>query len=276
MTGAGAEVSRDALDAAPADEWRSYDDFAAGIDTYRMASADLTGKSYVVRLADGPELHLDFLDADTVEWSAGEPFGDSSPVRDPYDAVRVRDDVLFLSLPFRSRSRESLTIALSLRTRRAIAARSVIALEAVDDIPQVGQRFWAGVLDGGEPSGEVPAASRDLVGHRNIYRYSPAHLYEHVYFSSERYAWQCIQGVQRGHGDVDLSTVWKLDDGLYLFCFREFKIAVASVWLHDLGYALKTTGVFLGLNESRESEHSKAGGHIYPLGAVAYPDVQPI
>ncbi len=53
--------------------------------------------------------------------------------------------------------------------------------------------------------------------------------------SSERYMWQCLQGVQRGHGDVDLSTVWKFDDGLYLFCFREFKIAVASVWLHDLG-----------------------------------------
>ena len=25
-----------------------------------------------------------------------------------------------------------------------------------------------------------------------------------------------------------------------------------------------------------ESEHSRAGGHIYPLGAVAYPDAQPV
>jgi hypothetical protein len=125
-------------------------------------------------------------------------------------------------------------------------------------------------------TGEAPAASRDLIGKRNVYRYSPSHLYEHVYMSSERYMWQCLQGVQRGHGDVDLSTVWKFDDGLYLFCFREFKIAVASVWLHDLGYALRTTGIFLGLNGAGESEHSKAGGHIYPLGAVSYPDIQPI
>ena len=94
--------------------------------------------------------------------------------------------------------------------------------------------------------------------------------------SSQRYMWQCLQGVQRGHGDVDMSTVWKFDDGLYLFCFREFKIAVASVWLHDLGYALHTTGVFLGLNGAGEAEHSRAGGHIYPLGSVAYPDVQPV
>ena len=101
-------------------------------------------------------------------------------------------------------------------------------------------------MTGGDVTGEAPGPSRDLIGKRNIYRYSPAHLYEHVYMSSERYMWQCLQGVQRGHGDVDLSTVWKFDDGLYLFCFREFKIAVASVWLHDLGYALRTTGIFLG------------------------------
>ena len=31
--------------------------------------------------------------------------------------------------------------------------------------------------------------------------------------------------MQRGHGDTDLSTVWKFAYGLYLFCFREFRIA---------------------------------------------------
>ena len=118
--------------------------------------------------------------------------------------------------------------------------------------------------------------SRDLIGKRNLYRYSPHHLYEHVYISSERYAWQCVQGVQRGHGDMDMSTVWKFADGLYLFCFREFRIAVASVWLHDLGYQLMTTGVFLGINGDGEAEHSRAGGHIYPIGSVDYPDVQPV
>ena len=75
---------------------------------------------------------------------------------------------------------------------------------------------------------------------------------------------------------MDLSTVWKLDEGLYLFCFREFRISVASVWLHDLGYNLMTTGIFLGLNGEGQSEHQRAGGHIYPLGTVKYPDAQPV
>lgn len=271
-----AAVSADKLDAAPTDEWRSYDEFAAGIDTYRLPNSDLTGQTIVVELTDGPNVHLEFLDAATVSWlSDGELAGDG-PVTDPYDAVTVRDDVTFVNLPFASRERESLTLVYSSTTRRALAVHSVIGAEHVEDVPQVSQTFWSGALSGAAPTGEVPAASRDLIGKRNIYRYSPYHLYEHVYMSSERYMWQCIQGVQRGHGDVDLSTVWKFDDGLYLFCFREFKIAVASVWLHDLGYALRTTGVFLGLNGAGESEHSRAGGHIYPLGAVSYPDIQPI
>lgn len=270
------EISTDRLDAAPADEWRSYDEFAAGIDTYRLPGADLTGEKLTVTFEGGQTFVLDFLDAETVSWTADGVLASTTATRDPYDAVKVRDDVVYLNLPFASRAREAVTLVYSTTTRRALGVHSVIQAEHNDDIPQVTQEFWTGRLDGGEPSGVAPAASRDLIGKRNIYRYSPAHLYEHAYMSSERYMWQCLQGVQRGHGDVDLSTVWKFDDGLYLFCFREFKIAVASVWLHDLGYALRTTGVFLGLNGDGDSEHSKAGGHIYPLGSVSYPDVQPI
>lgn len=153
---------------------------------------------------------------------------------------------------------------------------SSIAPEATPGVPQVGQIFSAGVVEGVAVTGAKPGPSRELIGQRNIYRYSPNHLYEHVYLSSERYAWQCLQGEQRGHGDVDMSTVWKFEHGLYLFSFREFAIPVASVWLHDLGYELRTTGVFLGINSRGAAQHSRAGGHIYPLGSVAYPDIQPV
>lgn len=252
------------------DEWRTYDEFAAGIDTYRLPSADLSGTSLVLSLDDGTTLSLRF-DADEVGWE-----GLGATGTDPYDAVAVREDVVFVNLPLASREREALTIVYSTATHRATVVRSTIAAEAFAGTPQVSQDFWAATTDGGVPTGEVPGPSRDLIGKRNVYRYSPHHLYEHVYVSSQRYAWQCLEGVQRGHGDMDLSTVWKFADGLYLFCFREFRIAVASVWLHDLGYQLMTTGIFLGLNGDGESEHSRAGGHIYPLGSVAYPDAQPV
>lgn len=258
------------------EEWRTYDEFAAGIDTYRLPSADLTGEELVIMLADGGELELRFADGETVEWRAEGPLSAAPGTRDPYDAVAVREDVVFLNLPLTSRERESLTLVFSRRTSRVAAIHSVIEPEATDDVPQVTQAFYAGTLRGVEVSGDEPGPSRDLIGKRNVYRYSPRHLYEHVYLSSQRYCWQCLQGVQRGHGDVDMSTVWKFEDGLYLFCFREFKIAVASVWLHDLGYQLRTTGIFLGLTGAGASEHRRAGGYVYPLGSVDYPDVQPV
>lgn len=257
------------------EEWRTYDEFAAGIDTYRLPGMSLAGASLRVKGDDGTTIDLTFA-GDAVTWSASGPSLTEASAVDPYDAVGVRDDVVFVNLPLTSRERTAITIVYSTSTHRAVLVVSHIGEEATDGTPQVTQEFIAAVTDAGTPSGETPAPSRDLIGKRNVYRYSPHHLYEHVYLSSTRYTWQCLEGVQRGHGDTDLSTVWKFQDGLYLFCFREFRIAVASVWLHDLGYALRTTGIFLGLNGSGEAEHSRAGGHIYPLGTVVYPDAQPI
>lgn len=258
------------------DEWKTYDDFALGIDTFRRPNVDFSGQSLVINYDAKGVIELDFVDASTVTWAASGAIVAAAGTSDPYDAVSTREGVYFLNLPLTSREREAITIVYSTHTSRAIVAHSVIQPEKIEGTPQVTQEFYAGTIEGGTISGDEPGPSRDLIGMRNIYRYSPNHLYEHVYVSSERYAWQCLEGAQRGHGDMDLSTVWKLDEGLYLFCFREFRISVASVWLHDLGYGLNTTGIFLGISAAGESMHSTAGGYIYPLGTVRYPDAQPV
>ena len=269
-----AEIAEFTEERRGVDEWATYDEFAAGIDTYRLPNVSLDGRELSLTLDDGSSLSLAF-GSDTARWSASGTIAEADAT-DPYDAVQVRKDVFFLNLPLESRDREAVTVVWSERTGRAIVTHSHIDAEHVEGEPQVKQDFHAATIDGAEAIGDEPGESRDLIGMRNLYRYSPEHLYEHVYMSTERYAWQNLQGVQRGHGDMDLSTVWKLDDGLYLFCFREFRISVASVWLHDLGYNLMTTGIFLGINGDGESEHSRAGGHIYPIGTVRYPDAQPV
>ncbi|QZY51691.1 MoaF C-terminal domain-containing protein [Leucobacter tenebrionis] len=269
-----AEIAEFTEERRGVDEWATYDEFAAGIDTYRLPNVSLEGRELSLTLDDGSSLSLAF-GSDTARWSASGTIAEADAT-DPYDAVQVRKDVFFLNLPLESRDREAVTVVWSERTGRAIVTHSHIDAERVEGEPQVKQDFHAATIDGADAIGDEPGESRDLIGMRNLYRYSPEHLYEHVYMSTERYAWQNLQGVQRGHGDMDLSTVWKLDDGLYLFCFREFRISVASVWLHDLGYNLMTTGIFLGINGDGESEHSRAGGHIYPLGTVKYPDAQPV
>jgi hypothetical protein len=268
-------ISADNLALAPSDKWLSYDDFADVLADFRLPSGDLTGQALALTLSDGSQLQLAFEAADRVLWSGSGVIA-APASSDPYDAVQVRDGVWFVNLPLTSRERESVTVIYSTTTNRAIVAHSAIQAEAQEDVPQVTQQFWSAVIAGAQPTGDEPAPTRDLIGRRAVYRYSPSHLYEHVYMSSERYMWQCLQGEQRGHGDVDLATMWKFDTGLYLFCFREFKIPVASVWLHDLGYQLRTTGIFLGLTTQGEAEHARGGGYIYPLGSVTYPDVQPI
>jgi hypothetical protein len=269
------DITSDNLTHAPSDSWSTYDDFAHALADYRLPSGDLTGQTAALTLSDGSHLDLTFVDAQQVTWR-GDGQALAGADTDPYDAVQVRDGVWFVNLPLTSREREAVTVIFSTTTNRALVVRSVIGAEPEDGVPQVSQHFWSAVLAGAPATGDEPVPTRDLIGKRAVYRYSPSHLYEHVYMSSERYMWQCLQGEQRGHGDVDLATTWKFDTGLYLFCFREFKIPVASVWLHDLSYQLRTTGIFLGLNSEGNAEHATGGGHIYPLGTAVYPDVQPI
>jgi hypothetical protein len=270
------EVSNDLLEVAPRDSWRTYDESVPGMETFRIPSTDLAGQSLTVSTGDGETLSVEFREDGLASWSADGVLADATGGVDAYDAVAVREDVFFVNLAFTSVDREAVSIAYSTATRRAVIIRSVISAEKNPELPRVEQSFFAATVGGGEATGEVPGPTRELIGHRKLYRYSPSHLYEHVYLSSERYVWQCIQGVQRGHGAVDMATHWKLGEGLYVFCFREFKIDMCSVFLLDLGYELTTTGIFLGLNSKGVTEHTKAGGHVYPLGAVSYPDIQPL
>lgn len=100
--------------------WKTYDDFALGIGTNRLPAEDLTGTILRVRTESGLDLRCDFDDAHEVTWNAtGAPGWEGASGVDPYDAVAVGEDALFLDLPFRSRPREALTVISSRRTRRA-------------------------------------------------------------------------------------------------------------------------------------------------------------
>ncbi|CAL9515002.1 Protein MoaF [Actinosynnema sp. ALI-1.44] len=247
-------------------EWKTVDDFAAGIDGNRLPRSNaLAGLKWTVRHDDGGTTTLTFTDESTLDSG------------DPYDAVEGAPGTFFVSRTFGDAPRRAEVVIADVNTLRTLTVTSTIAEEATPGVPQVSQEFRPGVLDTGEePSGEAPEETRDLIGWRALYRYSPNHLYEHVYLSSERYAWQCLVGEQRGHGDVDLATAWKIGDNRYVFTFREFRIPVATTWLYDLD-AMRTTGVFFGLNGSGEVRHAPGGAHVIPLGRVTYPgDDQPV
>ena len=109
-----------------------------------------------------------------------------------------------------------------------------------------------------------------LIGLRTLNVYSPNHTYEHVYLSSERYCWQCLNGVQRGHGDVDMATTYKFAEDQYVFTFREFKIPVASVFFLNFR-DLRSTGKFLGVTADGRVSNEPAGAFITKASMTFYP-----
>lgn len=257
------------------DGWKNYDDFADGIATNRLPrSAALAGSTFSITLADGSALDLGFRDGSTVDWSdtAGPRAGDSG--HDWYEAIEVTPDVVFLDLTFDDRPVEARTLIVNTATRRVLSVLSVIGAEGeTPGEPRVKQEFLAGVL--GDPAipaeGDEPAPTRDLIGRRTLQRYSPNHLYEHTYLSSERYCWQCLEGVQRGHGDCDLATTYRFAENQYVFTFREFRIPVASVFFFDFD-GLRSTGKFLGITGDGRVSNSPSGSFIIPLNAAEYPE----
>ncbi|SEC72563.1 Molybdenum cofactor biosynthesis protein F [Rhizobiales bacterium GAS191] len=258
----------------PAD-WKNYDDFAAGIATNRLpASAALTGTTHKISFDDGRVLDLAFADNGSVAWSDASGAGAES-----CDVVLVAPDTYFVDIAFASRPRQAETLIMNVATRRVLSVLAVIrdAAQARGE-PQVAQLFRSGILGESsmEPEAMQPAPSRDLIGLRAHYTYSPNHTYEHTYLSSQRYCWQCLVGVQRGHGDVDLTTTYKFGDDQYVFTFREFKIPVASVFFYNFK-DMRSTGKFLGLTGAGAVENQKAGAFVRKASMTHYaPGQEPV
>jgi hypothetical protein len=182
--------------------------------------------------------------------------------------------MFFVNMTFSARPNEDEAFVLNLRTRRVLSVRERLrdADEAGGE-PRVLQDYAPGII--GDPSvaadGMEPAPTRELIGLTAHYEYSPHHVYEHIYLSSERYAWQNLIGVQRGHGDVDLATTFKFDHNQYVFGFREFIIPVASIFFYDY-VAMRSTGKFLGVTSQGTIENKPAGAFIEVKSRTVYSD----
>ena len=255
--------------------WKNYEDFAAGIATNRLpASAALVGQSFDVRL-DGAAWALLFNAQHELHWAeTGAATGSSSSSGSDWcEVIAVAPDTFFIDITFTSRPQQALTLILNTRSRRVLSVQSRIrsAAEAGAE-PRVAQDFCAGTLgaDALLASGMAPHPSRDLIGLRTWQVYSPEHTYEHTYLSSERYAWQCLVGVQRGQGDVDMASYWKFDEDQYLFTFREFLIPVASVFFFNFT-AGRSTGKFLGVTGGGQVANNPAGAHMHKASITTYP-----
>ena len=251
-------------------DWKHFDDFAAGIATNRLPTTDaLSGTVWKISLTNGRVIELTFNSADEVAWREGGERG-----IDWYEAINAAPDVVFINMTFSARPAEDEAFIVNVRTRRVLSVRERVrgAHKALGE-PRVLQDYTPGIIGDAEvPAGGVePAPTRDLIGLTAHYEYSPQHVYEHIYLSSQRYAWQNLVGVQRGHGDVDLATTFKFDHNQYVFGFREFIIPVASIFFYDYE-AMRSTGKFLGVTSQGKIENKPAGAFIELKSRTIYGD----
>ncbi len=258
--------------ARPAD-WKNYDDFAAGIDHNRLPTTDeLIGKDFAISFKDGRKLALQFTANDKVNWQENGQAGS-----DWCEVINLAPNTYFVDMVFAGRPKDADTVIINVSTGRVLSIYAHIrSVEEAAGDPQVEQIFHPGTLDGAAISGPEPAETRDLIGLRAHYTYSPNHVYEHTYLSSTRYAWQNLVGVQRGHGDVDLATTYKFDEGQYIFTFREYLIPVASTFFHDFN-EMRSTGKFLGIEGDGSIANNPAGAFIRKASMTYYlPGQEPV
>lgn len=252
-------------------EWLNMDDFAAGIDANRIAGThDLVGQTLVIDGADGT-LTLEF-GADTVIWNAsGFPWAGSGD--DAYEEIPVGDGAYWVDFSLGQRRVETITVAVNPERGWALVVHSRIHDEGDAVETRVMQSFHPGRVEGSDGSAELPAPTRDLIGKRTLFRYSPNHLYEHIYLSSRRFVWHNLVGEQRGHAAAELATTYKLDDGLYFFTWREEKIPVGTCFIFDYAGG-RSTGKFIGLEGDGTVANSRGGALIIPFGVSDYAEHQ--
>lgn len=248
-------------------EWLNMEDFSAGIDGNRVApTASLDRQRIDIELDDGT-LTLAF-EATAVHWSAtGVAWAGQGT--EAYEALPAGHGSIWVDFTIAERKVETVTVVFSPTAGWALAVHSMIQPDDFTTETRVTQTFHPGKLQGAPADVVLPGPTRDLIGKRTLFRYSPHHLYEHIYLSSRRFVWHNIIGEQRGHAAAELATTYKLEEDLYLFTWREEKIPVGTVFVFDYSGG-KSTGKFIGLTGDGSISNSPGGADIIEFGFSDY------
>jgi len=251
-----------------------YEDYASELAANRLPqTAALVNQRMKITLDSGRRFELEFAERNKVSWQSDDGRG-----TDWGEVVEVAPHTYFIDMTFAHQPRQSQTFVVNAQTRQVLGIRTIMREGDVGKEPRAVHEFSPGVLGdpAAPPTGRKPAPTRDLIGLRGLYNYSPTQCFEHIYLSSQRYAWQCIRGPLRGDSDVDLATVYKFDDNQYIFAFREFGLPVSTVFFYNWDQ-MRSTGKFFAIGEDGAIANTPAGACITKLSMAFYPlDAQPI
>lgn len=251
-----------------------YEDYASEMATYRLPqTAALVKQQMKITLDSGASFDLEFTDRNKATWKSGSDRGS-----DWCEVVEVTQKTYFIDMTFASQPRQTQTFVVNTDTRQVLGVRTVMREGEIGKEPRAVHVYDPGVL--GDPAvppkGRKPAPTRDLFGLRAIYTYNPNQIFEHAYLNSERYCWHCVKGPLKGQADVEKCTIYKWDDNLYVFSWREFGLPVSTVFFYNWEQ-MKSTGKFFAIGDDGALANTPAGALITKLSHAFYPlDAQPL
>ena len=194
---------------------------------------------------------------------------------DDADVVEAAPGTYFIDIDVAEPALDSLTVVLNPATGWALAVhqRRFHPEDTWSRGPEVSQEFLVAKLSDAAPQGEAPALTRDLIGRRHLYRYSPNNLYEHVYLNSRKFCGHNVHTFGTpGRADCHPVTYYRFDEDVYVIGWREYDSAVAMVSVLDLK-AKRATAKAHAPEHFLRSVNRPIGGHITEVTAsMTYPD----
>ncbi|ADO47145.1 molybdenum cofactor biosynthesis F family protein [[Enterobacter] lignolyticus] len=249
------------------------DGFAPQSNTLEKQNG-LAGKRLTLHFSNGGTAECQFNDESTLNWGEHQDIA--------YRATSIRPEILFVD--FLDPARENATLTLVADCRKGgftlvygkLPDETQARLDAFSRVEQglpltaVEVEFRFGTLD--DAIATPPGFTDELIGMRNMYIYSPTERYEHIYLNDNFYAWQCLEGVEKGLADVDRCHYVKVTEQLYLFVWREKIIPTLGVVMIDL-QAKRTDGKILGYqaNDFAALSNFAVGAYAQVLNTTVYP-----
>ena len=241
--------------------------------SHTLEQHDLAGTTLAFHFAEGETVNCRFGDDQTLLW--GEQ-------RVDYRVTSIRPEILFIDFLDPQRANSSITLVCDRQQGNFTAVYGQLPDEAqarLDAFSRVEQglpltavnaEFRFGRLNNADAP--LPQFTDELIGMRNMYTYSPTERYEHIYLNDHFYAWQCLDGVEKGLADVDRCHYVKVAEKLYLFVWREKIIPTLGVVMIDL-QEMRTDGKIMGYQGSDFSSLSNfaVGAHAQILNTTRYP-----
>lgn len=266
-------------------EWISVgalgDAFAPG-NHCLVAVNDLVGRSFVLNFENGWSIRHTFSGHDELTWSPLQTDSPPAAHRETCLVTNPRPDIYFVDFLKFQEHATSVSLVLNLRENTFVAVigqlpdaeealtPSLKRVEQGKPLTGVTASFLRGTIDVPfQEAGNLPHSTRDLLGKRIEYVYSPQERYEHLYLNERCYTWRCIEGSEKGLADTDICHYYKISDDLYLFVWREKIIPTLGVILINL-QAMKTTGKIMGYegNDFGAVRNFPVGAHARMLSVI--------